>query len=337
MESHDEEGYVKIGLNESIGRPLTLGSHPFHATEVALLSRNILFDGSNGAHMTILKTPGQTQFVQGVEFIRFGEESVHSSYPIHFDSCNDSSDSVVSRNTIRDSDQRCVVLDETNNVLVEENIAFGNKGHCFVVETGKEVGNQFVSNLGAFCQKEQNILITSDYKGKETDDTPAVFWIGGPSNSWIGNVAAGSEGYGFWLQPKSNHHEGSQEMSLLQSPHSMPLYEFTKNVAHSANEGSFKISGYNPIRTASINNFKSYLTNKGHIQVSESSNIDAFDTILDSDSESHPFPMTGTNVATIQGEEGESFESLDDDFQYHESAAEASDVFNLQSSPSLVE
>eukprot|EP00535_Pseudo-nitzschia_heimii_P003501 CAMPEP_0197186878 /NCGR_PEP_ID=MMETSP1423-20130617/14758_1 /TAXON_ID=476441 /ORGANISM="Pseudo-nitzschia heimii, Strain UNC1101" /LENGTH=994 /DNA_ID=CAMNT_0042638305 /DNA_START=59 /DNA_END=3043 /DNA_ORIENTATION=+ len=335
MENHDEEGYVQIGLSEAIDRPLTLGLHPFHATKVALLSRNIVFNGANGAHMTVLKTPDQDQVVQGVEFRRFGEESVHNSYPIHFDSCNDSQNSVVSRNTIRESNQRCVVLDETNYVLVEDNVAFGNKGHCFVVETGKEVGNAFISNLGAFSKKSQNTLMTSDYRGKETDDTPAVFWIGGPSNHWVENIAAGSEGFGFWLQPKESHHENTHGMSLLESPHSMPLTEFRNNIAHSTKEESLKITGYNPTDTASIQNFNSYLTNKGHIQVSGRSNIKAFGTILDSKLESPPFSMTDTNVATI--EHKEEFESLNQGVSYHESASNPSDVFNLQSSPSLLE
>jgi len=337
MENHDEDGYVRVGLNKAIDRPLTLGSHPFHATEVALLSRNIFFNGANGAHLTILKTPDQTQVVQGVEFLGFGEESVHNSYPVHFDSCNDSSNSIVSRNTIRESNQRCVVLDETNNVLVEENVAFGNKGHCFVVETGKEVGNVFMSNLGAFCQKSQSVLATSQYKGKETDDTPAVFWIGGPSNHWISNVVAGSEGFGFWFQPKRNHHEGTQKTSFVESPYSMPLNGFSNNVAHSTNEESLKITEYNPAQKASIKNFKSYLINKGHIQVSGSSNVDASETLLDSELASPPFPMSGTTVVTIQDEEETLIENGNQGVHSYQRASNPTDVFNLQSSPSLLE
>ena len=337
MENHDEEGYVKVGLNEAIDLPLTLGSHPFHATEVALLSRNIVFNGGNGAHMTILKTPDQIQVIQGVEFVGFGEESVHSSYPIHFDSCNDSSNSLVSRNTIRESNQRCVVLDETNNVLVEENVAFGNRGHCFVVETGKETGNVLKSNLSAFSKRSQTVLETSEYKGKETDDTPAAFWIGGPSNHWVGNVASGSEGFGFWFEFKTNHYEDTQRASFVDSPHSMQLHEFTNNVAHSTSKESLKITGYNPTRTATIQHFKSYLVNEGHIQVSGSSNIRAAETMLDSELASTPFPMSGTTIVTVQEEKKNYVVDTLDDLHHSQSASNPTDVFNLQSSPSLVE
>jgi len=340
IENHEDEGYVKVGLNEPIGRPLTLGSHPSHPTEVALLSRNIVFKGDNGAHMTILKTPELDQVVQGVEFRGFGEEGVHNSYPIHFDACKDSSNSIVSKNTIRESNQRCVVVDETNNVLIEDNVALGNKGHCFVVETGTEVGNVFNSNLVASCQRAQTVLETSEYKGKETDDTPAAFYISGPSNYWIGNVASGSEGFGFWFQFRTNHYEDAQRTSFVDSPHSMPLTEFKNNVAHSTFEESLKITGYNPTRTASIQNFKSYLSNKDHFDVSGSSNIRAHDTILDSELASTPFPMTGTTIVTVQGEEEERYvEKTFEDVHnsQHASASNPTDVFNLQSSPSLVE
>jgi hypothetical protein len=337
LENHDEEGYVRVGLNEAIDRPLTLGSHPFHATEVALLSRNIIFNGAGGAHLTILKTPDQIQVLQGVEFLGFGEENVPNSYPIHFDSCNDISNSIVSRNTIRESNQRCVVLDETNNVIVEENIAFGNKGHCFVVETGTEVGNVFRSNLAAFCRRAQTIVETSDYE-EETDDALAAFWIGAPSNHWIGNVASGSEGFGFWFQPQGEHrHEGTQGTSFVESPYLMPLNEFTNNVVHSSNEESLKITGYNPTETASIKKFKSYLINKGHIQVSGSSNIDASETLLDSELASTPFHMSGTTIVAVQKEDENSIGNTKQDDHFYQSATNPTDVFNLQSSPSLLE
>jgi len=337
MENHDEEGYVKVGLDNAIDRPLTLGSHPIYPTEVALLSRNIVFDGANGAHMTILKTPNQKQLIQGAEFLGFGDESVHNSYPIHFDSSENSRDSIVSKNTIRESNQRCVVIDGTNNVLVEDNVAFGNKGHCFVVGTGKEVGNVFKSNLAAFCGKAQSVPSTSNYRGKETDDTPAAFWIAGPSNRWIGNVVSGSEGFGFWLQPKRYLYEDIERTSGMDTPHVLPLDEFTNNVVHSTNEESLKITGYTPIHTAWIKNFKSYLVNKGHIVASESSNIDASETVLDSEMTSLPFPMSGTTVVTLQEEDVDYIEKTNQDVHQHQRASNPTDVFNLQSSPSLLE
>ena len=118
----------------------------------------------------------------------------------------------------------------------------------------------------------------------------------------------------------------------------MSLYKFSDNVAHSTSEESLKITGYNPARTASIETFKSYLTNKGHFQVLGSSNIRASGTILDSELESHPFPMSGTTIATVQQEEEETYvQDSYDDVRHSQSASNPTDVFNLQSSPSLEE
>ena len=168
VENHDEEGYVRVQLNEAIPRPLTLGSHPYHATEVALLSRNIVFDGKNGGHFTVLHSPQLTQVIQGVEFVRFGEEGKRDRFPILFDNCQDSANSVVSKNTIRHSNQRCVVLDTTSNVLVEGNVAFDTRGHCFVVESGLETGNVFKSNLGAYTRRVHTLMPQAGISGKET-------------------------------------------------------------------------------------------------------------------------------------------------------------------------
>lgn len=332
IENHDEDGYVSVGLNEAIDGPLTVGSHPFYATEVALLSRNIVFSGEGGAHLTVLKTPGQDQIIQGVDFNGFGEEGVHRSYPIYFDSCNNNPNSIVSKNTIRESNQRCIVIDETNNMLIEGNIAFGNKGHCFVVQTGTEVGNVFKSNVGAFCQKSKLLLSARNNKKEETDDTPATFWIGSPSNHWIGNVASGSEGSGFWIQPKNDRQTG-----FAGSSHILSLTEFRDNVAHSTDEESLKITGYSPTQMASIKNFRSYLTNKGHFVVSRSSNIAAEKTMLDTPIESEYFPMIGTTIVPIEGGEEYLIEEDTEEGSFHHISSNPTDVFNLQSSPSLLE
>jgi hypothetical protein len=326
IENHDKEGYVSISLNEPIDRPITLGSNPFYATEVALLSRNIVFMGANGGHLTVLNTPNQAQLIQGVEFREFGSGGeVREAYPIYFDNCNDSSGSVVSKNSIRDSKRGCIVLDGTNNVLVEQNVALATKGHCFVVKTGKEIGNVFKSNLGAFCQEE------------DIDTTPATFWIGSPTNFWVDNVASGSEGFGFWFQPK-DHTNDSYGTYSVESPHLMQLTQFTGNAAHSTHKESLKFTGYTPTQTASINNFKSYLNNRGHIDVSSSANIAAYNTFLDTPLASVPFPiMSDTTVVEVTQDEDISIDILNPEFENHGSFSNPTDVFNLQSSPSLAE
>ena len=44
--------------------------------------------------------------------------------------------------------QRCVVVHMTNGLLVEDNVAFHTRGHCFILEEGGETNNTFLHNLG---------------------------------------------------------------------------------------------------------------------------------------------------------------------------------------------
>ena len=130
-----------LELDSDIKRPSTFEDNPNYAVEVALLSRNIVFEGApddsndlHGAHLMVFLT-GTPQLLQGVEFRNFGQQGNIARYPIHFHVCQDSCGSIVSKNLIRESNQRCVVIHGTHNVKVEENIAYDTSGHCFM--TGK--------------------------------------------------------------------------------------------------------------------------------------------------------------------------------------------------------
>ena len=57
-----------------------------------------------------------------------------------------------------------------------------------MLEDGAEQGNTFKRNVGAVGHGV-DILISDD----ESDKTPSTFWITNPCNTWIHNVAAGSE------------------------------------------------------------------------------------------------------------------------------------------------
>ena len=68
----------------------------------------------------------------------------------------------------------------TNNVLLENNVAYDAFGHCYVLEDGSENGNTFKYNLGAGVKAATN-LIPSPFR-VETDCEPGVFWIAHASN-----------------------------------------------------------------------------------------------------------------------------------------------------------
>jgi hypothetical protein len=229
--------YIAIKLNETIIRPTTLRESADFAVEVALLSRNIVFIGGpddtidHGGHMMITYTPSVQQTIEGIEFRNFGQQGNLGRYPIHFHYCNDVSGSVVAKNTIRQSNQRCVVVHGTNKLRIQENVAFDTKGHCYMTEDGIETGNEFLYNLGAQTGIPAKLIPDEGPNGNETDGAPSTFWISNPTQIFKGNVAAGSEHSGYWFEPKLRGVRAYLYPNY--NPMYAPLTLFEDNVAHS--------------------------------------------------------------------------------------------------------
>jgi hypothetical protein len=263
-----KDGYVLIELDTPIVRPTTWRQSNDFAVEVALLSRNIVFEGgaddvdTHGGHFVIKNTPSVVQTLVGVDFQNFGQQGILGRYPIHIHMNGDMKKSVVAKNTIRQSNQRCIVVHGTNYLLVEENVAYDTKGHCFIVEDGIETGNMFIRNLGAQTGIPKKIIPNDGTNGIETDDKPATFWITNPSNIWISNVAAGSENSGYWFELLLRGTEKNRFRDL--DPKSATLVIFKDNVAHSNENKGFQTypTGYVPKSVQTMVGLKSY-RNKG--------------------------------------------------------------------------
>lgn len=152
-------------------------------------------------------------------------------YPIHFHMCDDVSGSLVAKNSILGSNQRCVVVHGTHNLTVLENIAYETRGHCYITEDGGEMDNKFIRNLGASTRAAQRLV-----RSFETDrSNPSTFWCSNPVNSWIENVAAGSESSGFWFELQDSVRPPTLflETSAGLRPRRQALKEFRANAAHS--------------------------------------------------------------------------------------------------------
>ncbi|KAL7555749.1 hypothetical protein ACA910_013059 [Epithemia clementina (nom. ined.)] len=270
ISQHSDPNYVRIKLDSPIPRPTTLLDDPRFAVEVALLSRNIVLEGGpdsnarHGGHLWFFHTPFVDQFLEGVEVRNFGQQGTLGRYPIHFHFCGDNAGSVVAKNTVRNSHQRAIVVHGTNNVRVEDNVVFDTKGHAIILEDGIETGNEFFRNLGAFTRAVEVVIPNNGLNGDETDAAPATFWMSNPSNSWIGNVAAGSESSGFWFELRLR---GAMASVFAGSdPRSLPLRKFEGNVAHSNGDRGLRTYpiGYMPDNVQTLNGFLSYRNrNKG--------------------------------------------------------------------------
>lgn len=100
-----------------------------------------------------------------------------------------------------------------------------------MTEDGGELDNRFIRNIGASTRAAKHLV-----RSFETDKSnPSTFWCSNPSNTWIGNVAAGSESSGFWfeLQREVRPPTLFLETSASMAPRHLSLTTFRDNVAHS--------------------------------------------------------------------------------------------------------
>jgi cell migration-inducing and hyaluronan-binding protein len=138
------------------------------------------------------------------------------------------------------------------------------------MEDGIETGNQFIRNLGIQTKCHPTLDCVPTNLGIEgergqngqasedvlipSDNTAATFWITNPSNTYIDNVAAGSDSNGFWVS-LAEHPTGAfegTEISANTWPRRMPFGEFRGNVAHSNFDGLMLDRNNNPDGTFGV-------------------------------------------------------------------------------------
>jgi cell migration-inducing and hyaluronan-binding protein len=237
--------------------------------EVGLLTRNIKVNASEdalesykGGH--IMAMPGSRMYVEGVELHRMGQHMELARYPIHWHLVGEAGEGQYVRNAaIHDTFNRCVTVHGTHDLRVENNVTYNTVGHCFFMEDGIETGNEFVRNLaiqtkchptmecvpvnlaanGELDSENRGALRQTSFSGEHTllpsDNTVSSYWITNPDNSFIDNVAAGSDETGFWfsLPEHPNGQFLGTEASLNTWPRRTPLRAFRGNVAHSNFDG----------------------------------------------------------------------------------------------------
>jgi hypothetical protein len=215
--------------------------------EVALLNRNIVIEGEEatskdgfGGHIMIMDK-SQAR-LQNVEITRMGQKAILRRYALHYHLLFDEGQKSYLKNTaIHHTFNRCVVVHGTNKLLLERNTCYDNIGHAYFLEDGAEVENQFIENLG--------LVTRAPVKGQEVIKAdlpefggPATFWITNPRNTFRGNVAAGSDGIGFWFSMPGRVMGlvGEQFPNKFPSPMGEWKLDFTHNVAHSNRSGVFQ-------------------------------------------------------------------------------------------------
>jgi hypothetical protein len=236
--------------------------------EVGLLTRNIKVQASEDAAETyfgghIMAMVTSKMYVEGVELNRMGQHLELARYPIHWHLVGDGGKGQYIKNAaIHDTFNRCVTVHGTNDLRIENNVTYNIVGHCFFMEDGIESGNEFVKNLAiqVKChptmecvpnnlaangeiegnrQELRRISFSGEHTLLPSDNTVAAYWITNPGNSYIDNVAAGSDQIGFWFSLPM-HPNGAflgSEASLNTWPRRTPLRKFSGNVSHSNFDG----------------------------------------------------------------------------------------------------
>ncbi|MBK6672912.1 MAG: G8 domain-containing protein [Proteobacteria bacterium] len=238
--------------------------------EVGLLTRNIKIQASADAEQSyfgghIMAMVTSKMFIEGVELNRMGQHLELARYPFHWHLAGDVTGQYIRNAAIHDTFNRCVTVHGTHNLRVENNVTYNTVGHCFFMEDGIETGNQFVRNLAiqtkchptkacvptnlapngenSFTNENRQAYRAASMSGKDTllpsDNTVAAYWITNPDNTFIDNVAAGSDANGFWLS-MPEHPNGAflgTDQSKATWPRRTKFREFKGNVAHSSFDG----------------------------------------------------------------------------------------------------
>lgn len=217
--------------------------------EVALLSRNVTIEGEeatsgDGFGGQVMVMGGSTARVEGAELTRMGQKNILRRYPIHFHMLGDAgANSYLKDSSLHETFNRCVTVHGTNKLSLTGNVCHDHIGHGFFFEDGAEVDNTVTGNLGLTTRRpaEGERLLPSDAD-------PATFWITNPDNVLRDNVAAGSEGNGFWLA--FPEHPTGLSTNANVWPRRTPLGEFSNNTAHSNNgDGLHTDNGPRPDNT----------------------------------------------------------------------------------------
>jgi len=234
---NDGSGLADVRLTSFIERPTTFLDDPNQATEVALMTRNVVFHSemetaNEGAYLQVLHTTGVPQVLTGVEINQFGQKD-NGKHAVHLMQLDNVVGSFLSKNLIRDTGKNGLTLQGTHNVTILENVAFDTEGNSFMLRDGKEWENRLEFNLGA--------------KTRNPGGNDATFLIRSVNNYIIGNVAAGARDRGFYLNLESSVRDdfGSKDLpGGNPKPREQPALEIRDNYAHSCDDYGLVASGW---------------------------------------------------------------------------------------------
>ncbi|WP_147676346.1 G8 domain-containing protein [Algibacter pacificus] len=216
--------------------------------EVGLLSHNIKIQGDAnsetsgfGGHMMAMMN--STLNASSIELYRMGQKSKLGRYPWHWHLLHTfGTGQYLKNSSIHKSYNRAVTIHGTSYTTVDNNFIYDHIGHGVFLEDGSERYNTIKNNVALLTRKPKKgeELTPSDNQFNQVQDrTPATYWITNPNNTFKNNVAAGTEGTGFWFAFPQKPMGASANDARYNGiePYKEPLGLFKNNKAHSSVSG----------------------------------------------------------------------------------------------------
>jgi cell surface hyaluronidase len=186
---------------------------------VGLLSRNVKVEGvlgtetGYGGHVMIMGahnglTAAGIGRLTNVELYRMGQKTLAGGgllgrYPFHWHMLASAGTGQFIKNcSIHRSFNRAITVHGTHNTQVANNLAFDHLGHGIFLEDGSEENNTINGNLVLLSRKPplgEEVIPSDNSKNEPQNRSPSSFWISNPKNIINGNIAAGTEGVGYWF------------------------------------------------------------------------------------------------------------------------------------------
>jgi hypothetical protein len=216
--------------------------------QVGVLTHNLKVQGDAnssttkfGGHMMFMDNA--KAYVSGIELYNMGQKAMMGRYPMHWHLLGAvGSGQYFKNSSVHQSYNRAVTIHGTWSTLVEGNFLYDHIGHGVFLEDASEKWNVIRRNVCLLTKRpaagEQ--LTPSDNQPNEVQNrTPASFWITNPENTFEDNVAAGTEGTGFWfaLPNKPMGLSRTDPRFSAMEPVKAPMILFRGNMAHSCVNG----------------------------------------------------------------------------------------------------
>ncbi|MCK8504073.1 hypothetical protein M0222_40570 [Myxococcus fulvus] len=252
------EGNTRVALSSpltfahtGVVKTYTQGSRTWTAdlrAQVGLLTHNLKVQGDaastatrHGGHVMVMTDAAA--YISGVELYNMGQKKLLGRYPFHWHMLGAAGAGQYFKNSsIHQSYNRAITIHGTESTLVENNFFHDHVGHGVFLEDGSERFNVIRKNVTLLTRRPApgDQLTPSDNELVQLQNrTPASYWITNPQNTFEDNVAAGTEGTGFWFAfPKKPMGQSATDgrFSSLE-PWRLPMISFKGNSAHSTGSG----------------------------------------------------------------------------------------------------